>query len=91
MPDLEDSSQTRLATGCRWTGEGSNRTLVYPEGALRLQETAMAILERCDGQRTFQQIVEELVNAYNASDPGKIRQDASVFLERLRQKRLVDF
>lgn len=91
MPDLEDSSQPRLATGCRWTGEGSNRTLVYPEGALRLQETAMAILERCDGQRTFQQIVEELVNAYNASDPGKIRQDASVFLERLRQKRLVNF
>src|SRR5262249_28051884 len=91
MPDLEDSTQPKLAAGCRWTGEGTNRTLVYPEGALRLQETARAILERCDGQRTFGQIVQELATAYNASDPTRIRQDAIAFLERLRQKRLVDF
>jgi pyrroloquinoline quinone biosynthesis protein D len=91
MAELEDSSQPRLAAGCRWTGEGVNRTLVYPEGALRLQETARAILERCDGQRSFAQIVEELVTAYNASDPAKIREDAGAFLERLRQKRLVDY
>jgi len=91
MAELEDASQPRLAAGCRWAGEGANRTLVYPEGALRLQETARAILERCDGQRSFAQIVQELVAAYNASDPEKIRQDASAFLERLRQKRLVDF
>lgn len=91
MPELEDSSQPRLAAGCRWMGEGENRTLVFPEGALRLQETARAILERCDGARTFQQIVDELAAAYNVSDPTKIRQDAMTFLERLRQKRLVDF
>jgi pyrroloquinoline quinone biosynthesis protein D len=91
MPDLEDSSQPRLAAGCRWAGEGENRTLVYPEGALRLQETARAILDRCDGQHTFAQIVQELAVAYNASDPSQIRQDAVAFLDRLRQKRLVDF
>jgi pyrroloquinoline quinone biosynthesis protein D len=91
MPDLEDSSQPRLAAGCRWAGEGETRTLVFPEGALRLQETARAILERCDGQRTLQQIVQELAAAYGASDPARIRQDAIAFLERLRQKRLVDF
>ena len=91
MPELEDSSQPRLAAGCRWTGEGENRTLVFPEGALRLQETARAILERCDGQRTFQQIVQELASAYGGADPARIRQDAVAFLERLRQKRLVDF
>ncbi len=91
MPELEDSSQPRLAAGCRWTGEGENRTLVFPEGALRLQETARAILERCDGHRTLHQIVQELAAAYSASDPAKIRQDAIAFLERLRQKRLVDF
>lgn len=91
MSDLEESSQPRLASGCRWAGEGENRMLVYPEGALRLQQTARAILERCDGQRTFEQIVQELVVTYNASDPAKIRQDAVAFLERLRQKRLVDF
>jgi pyrroloquinoline quinone biosynthesis protein D len=91
MSDLDDSSQPRLAAGCRWVGDGENRTLVYPEGALRLQETARAILERCDGHRTFEQIVQELAAAYNASDLSKIRQDAGAFLERLRRKRLVDF
>ena len=91
MSDLEDSSTPRLAAGCRWAGEGENRTLVFPEGALRLKETGRAILERCDGHRTLEQIVQELEVAYNAADSGKIRQDAFTFLERLRQKRLVDF
>lgn len=91
MPHLEDFSRPRLALGCRWAGEGEHRTLVFPEGVLRLHQTARAILERCDGERTFQQIMLELEAAYSASDPVKIRQDAVVFLERLRQRRLVDF
>jgi pyrroloquinoline quinone biosynthesis protein D len=90
MP-LENISRPRLAAGCRWAGEGENRMVVFPEGALRLQDTARAVLERCDGDRTFEQIVQELEATYSASDPVKIRQDAVAFLERLRQKRLVDF
>lgn len=88
---LEDFSRPRLAAGCRWAGEGENRMVVFPEGALRLQGTARAVLERCDGHRTFEQIVQELEVAYSASDSAKIRQDAIAFLERLQQKRLVDF
>lgn len=88
---LENNSQPRLAAGCRWAGEGSDRTIVFPEGALRLHETARAVLERCDGERTFEQIVLELEAAYVSSDPVKIRQDAAAFLERLREKRVVDF
>ena len=65
--------------------------LVYPEGALRLQPTAAAILERCDGQRTLQQIVRELQNLYNASEPDKIRADVASFLNRLHEKRILDF
>jgi pyrroloquinoline quinone biosynthesis protein D len=90
MP-LENASRPRLAAGCRWAGEGENRTVVFPEGAVRLKDTARAVLERCDGNRTFEQIVQELEVAYSASDPAKIRQDAVAFLERLQQKRLVDF
>ena len=90
MP-LENTSRPRLAAGCRWAGEGENRMVVFPEGALRLQGTARAVLERCDGKRTFEQIVQELEAAYSASDSAKIRQDAIAFLERLQQKRLVDF
>jgi pyrroloquinoline quinone biosynthesis protein D len=91
MPDLEDPSRPRLSTGCRWAGKDEDRMLVFPEGALRLQPTARAILELCDGERTFEQIVQKLQSTYNASDPVKIRQDAIVFLEGLQRKRLVDF
>ena len=90
MP-LENTSRPRLAAGCRWAGEGENRMVVFPEGVLRLKDTARAVLERCDGHRTFEQIVQELEVTYNASNPAKIRQDAIAFLERLQQKRVVDF
>ena len=54
MPDLNDASRPRLATGCRWSGDGENRTLLFPEGTLRVQQTARAILELCDGERTIE-------------------------------------
>jgi len=90
MP-LENISRPRLAAGCRWAGDGDKRMVVYPEGALRLKDTARAVLERCDGNHTFEQIMQELAVTYNASDPIKIRHDAVAFLERLQQKRVIDF
>jgi pyrroloquinoline quinone biosynthesis protein D len=86
-----DSSQPRLAAGCRWSGEGEKKMLLFPEGVLRFEGTGGAILERCDGQRTFQQIVNELQILYSASSPEKVRDDVGNFLERLQQKRVVDF
>jgi pyrroloquinoline quinone biosynthesis protein D len=97
MPPPEDSSQPRLAAGCRWGAESKTaqnkpeRTVLYPEGALRLRDTGLQILERCDGQRTFAQIIEELQTQFNAADPAKIRADISQFLEQLRYKRIVDY
>jgi len=49
------------------------------------------VLERCDGERTFEEIIKELQALYSASDPVKIRKDAEMFLERLRERRVVDF
>lgn len=65
--------------------------LMFPEGALRLQGTGREILERCDGQRSVQQIVEELLVQYKTGDRGRIQQEVSSFLERLQQKRVVDY
>jgi len=91
MPKPEESSLPRLATGCRWTGEGEQRTLLFPEGALRLQGTGREILERCDGQHSLLQIVQELQTTFSESDPEKIRSDVFVFIERLQQKGVVSF
>jgi pyrroloquinoline quinone biosynthesis protein D len=92
VPRPDDNSKPRLAPGCRWAeANGAERMLMFPEGALRLQGTGREILERCDGQRSVQQIVEELLVQYETGDRGRIQQEVSSFLERLQQKRVVDY
>jgi hypothetical protein len=51
----------------------------------------LQILERCDGQRTFGEIIEELQAQFTLADPAKICSDISQFLEQLRNKRIVDY
>ncbi|HLQ51774.1 MAG TPA: pyrroloquinoline quinone biosynthesis peptide chaperone PqqD [Terriglobales bacterium] len=85
-----DSTQPRLAPGCRWGASGEDKVLLFPEGALRLQGTGQKIVELCDGQRTFAEIVAELQAHYN-SNAGEIRDDVAGFLEQLKQKRIVDY
>lgn len=91
MPPPEDTSQPRLAAGCRWGGTEQDRVILFPEGAIKLQGTGRQVLERCDGQRTFAQLITELQSQFADADPGKIRTDISQFLEQLRHKRIVDY
>jgi len=91
MAAPEDSSQPRLAAGCRWGGSEENRVILFPEGAIQLQGTGRQVLERCDGQRTFFEIIGELQGEYAASNPANIRDDIGKFLEQRQQKRIVDY
>lgn len=95
MPPPEDSSRPHLATGCRWAPEAKpgaeDRMILFPEGAIKLQGTGRQVLERCDGQRTFAQIISELQTQFGDADPAKIRADISQFLDQLRLKRIVDY
>jgi len=85
-------SRPRLAAGCRWAEtSGEERTVLFPEGAIVLTGTGRDILEHCDGERTFAQIVQELEALYTLTDVEKIRKDAGHFLEQLHEKRIVDF
>jgi pyrroloquinoline quinone biosynthesis protein D len=81
-----ESSQPRLAAGCRWRNQGEQRVVLFPEGVIRLQGTDHDILTLCDGQRTVQEIVATLAERYGASEPAKIS-----FLEALQRKRIVDY
>jgi len=68
-----DSSQPRLAAGCRWGGSDADRVILFPEGAIKLQGTGRQVLERCDGTRTFGEIIAELQKQFGDADPDKIR------------------
>jgi len=91
-----DTSQPRLAIGCRWgptaqSGKEETRMILFPEGAIKLQGTGKLVLERCDGNRTFGEIIAELKREFGKTDPEKIRADISMFLEQLQTKRIVDY
>jgi len=96
MAPPSDKSQPRLAAGCRWgpeskAGSEQDRVILFPEGAIKLQGTGRQVLERCDGQRTFGEIIAELQKQFDKADPEKIRADITQFLEQLQRKRIVDY
>jgi pyrroloquinoline quinone biosynthesis protein D len=96
MAPPTDESRPRLATGTRWAaptthGTDESRMILFPEGAIKLQATGRQVLERCDGQRTFGEIVKDLQQEFGKTDPEKIRADISAFLEQLQRKRIVDY
>ena len=91
MPRPSQTSQPRLAPGCRWGTHGEQQVVLFPEGMIRVQGTGQNILELCDGQRTVEEIVATLAGRYGTADPLKITEDVSRFLEALQRKRIVDY
>jgi len=89
MPRPE--SVPRLAPGCRVTTAGEQPMRLIPEGALRLAGTGLKIIELCDGRRTFEDVVAQLQQQFPAADPAKIANETSSFLERLHEKRALNF
>lgn len=88
----QDDSRPRLASGCRWAEPNNGeRKVLFPEGAIVVKGTGKDILEHCDGQRTFAEIVQQLQGLYTLTDVQKIKREAGNFLEQLREKRIVDF
>lgn len=85
------TSQPRLASGCRWSSQGEQPVVLFPEGMIRVQGTGQSILELCDGRHTVKEIVATLSERYRSGDPERIIEDVSSFLEALQRKRIVDY
>jgi pyrroloquinoline quinone biosynthesis protein D len=62
--------------------------LLYPEGALVLDEAAEAIARRCDGFRTIDAIAGELAQEFEG-DPLEIVRDVRDCLRDLEERGLV--
>ena len=86
------NSRPQLARGCRLSEqEGQDSTLLMPEGAMRLNPPGIKILRQCDGQHTFAEIVKALEGDFSGPAPGRIAEDTAAFLERLQERRVVDY
>ena len=60
----------RLPDGFRlhWDRVRERHVLLFPEGALALNETAVEVLQLCDGRRTIEDIADELNARYQGAD-----------------------
>jgi hypothetical protein len=100
MARPEDTSLPHLAVGCKWAPLENpeaefdptiEATVLFPEGVIRVQGTGRSILELCDGEHSLLQIVEELQKQYILVSPTRIRDEAEQYLEKLQEKRIVDY
>jgi pyrroloquinoline quinone biosynthesis protein D len=69
----------------RWEPTQDSHVLLYPEGIVKLNQTAGDIIERCDGKRTVAELVAELQHRYPGDD-DRVAEGVYKFLEVFRAK-----
>lgn len=81
----------RLRPGFRFQWEPAQGThvLLYPEGMVRLNESAGAILREVDGQRSVKVIVTALEQQF--PDAGPLAGDVAEFLHHAEQQHWIVF
>ena len=69
MSELSDAAKPAITHGMRlqWEPAQEAHVLLYPEGMVKLNGSAGAIMSRCDGVRTVAEIVAELERAYGVT------------------------
>jgi pyrroloquinoline quinone biosynthesis protein D len=81
-------TRPRLVTGARlhYDKVRSEHVLLVPEGIVRLNPTAVAVLELCDGEREIDAIVVALADRYDGAD---VSDDVRGLVQALTEKGLV--
>ncbi len=81
-------TRPRLVTGARlrYDDVREEHVLLIPEGAVRLNPTAAAVLELCDGERSLDDIVGALSARYERAD---LHDDVVELVDAMAQKGLV--
>ncbi|WP_417517459.1 pyrroloquinoline quinone biosynthesis peptide chaperone PqqD [Marinobacter sp.] len=72
----------------QWEPVQNGYVLLYPEGMVKLNDSAGAILREVDGQRTVQDIVCALENAF--PEAGPLAGDVNEFLQHACEQHWID-
>jgi len=62
----------------QWEEAQDAYVLLYPEGMVKLNQSAGEILKRCDGERDVQAIIDDIEQTFNATG---LEKDVTGFLE----------
>ena len=79
MSSVADDARPAIAAGMRlqWEPAQEAHVLLYPEGMVKLNGSAGAILARCDGVRTVADIIADLERTY---DMQGLSEDVTAFV-----------
>jgi pyrroloquinoline quinone biosynthesis protein D len=77
---IDGAIRPRIGAGFRlqWEPAQDCHVLLYPEGMVKLNQSAGEILKRCDGERSLDDVVRDLEAAFNAQGLTK---DVHAFVE----------
>ena len=67
----------------QWEPAQEAHVLLYPEGMVKLNNSAAAIMTRCDGVRTVAEIVTDIEQAYGATG---LAADVTAFVALARER-----
>jgi len=88
MSTIDNHARPRLVRGVRlrWDDVRKQHWLLVPEGALKLNSTAAAILALCNGERTVNAIAAELEKHYQGEN---LLEDVRHLLSRISKRGLL--
>ncbi len=88
--DIPASARPHLPRGVKLKRDEARGgfALLAPERIVRADPVAAAVLERCDGQRTLAEIVDDLCVTYRG-ERGRIEADVRRLLADLAAKKMV--
>lgn len=89
MAAAGNDSRPRIAPGFRlqWEDAQQAHVLLYPEGLVKLNQSAGEILRRCDGSRDVAALVAELETAFGVTG---LQPEVLAFLDIAAAQRWVD-
>jgi len=89
VSDLPDTVKPAIPSGLKlqWEPAQDAHVLLYPEGMVKLNGSAGAIMSRCDGARTLVDIVADLERAYGLSG---LAADVRAFIVLALEKRWLE-
>ena len=85
MSEIDQYGRPVVGRGFRlqWEAAQEAHVLLYPEGMVKLNSSAAAIMSRCDGVRTVADIVADIERSYGVTG---LAADVRAFVAMAREK-----
>ncbi len=83
MPDLPEKPLLSRLFRLQYEKAQNAYVLLYPEGMVKLNDSAAEILRRCDGERNIAQIVADLEQSFATTG---LQNDVESFLQAAQER-----